>query len=48
MRPPGRLGKESERALLKTANKRTEQYVYEKHSVPVKTNHADEGFLFFS
>lgn len=38
MRPPGRLGKESERALLKTANKRTEQYVYEKHSVPVKTN----------
>ena len=33
MRPPGRLEKESERALLKTANKRTEQYVNEKHSV---------------
>ena len=33
MRPPGRLEKESERALLKTASKRTEQYVNEKHSV---------------
>jgi len=32
MRPPGRLEKESERALLKTASKRTEQYVNEKHS----------------
>ena len=41
MRPPGRLEKESERALLKTASKRTEQYVNEKHSV--LTNNLTNG-----
>jgi hypothetical protein len=44
MRPPGRLEKESERALLKTASKRTEQYVNEKHSV---LRCEDEGFFVY-
>lgn len=44
MRPPGRLEKESERALLKTANKSTEQYVNEKHSV---LRCEDEGFFVY-